>query len=191
MFERRAGGESGVAAVTYLEGDAVWQAAAEGLWSLDLAQAACDAIRDKPEGDMREQGSKPTIFLLEYRDGTRASVLMLNRYEGSYIQNFAYAARIKGQTQATEFYLHSPQPYAHFSYLSLNIEEMFVTGRPSYPVERTLLTTGVLEAALDSRHQGCVRLETPHLNVAYSPVEQAPWRARSERPAEASLVPLY
>jgi hypothetical protein len=39
-------------------------------------------------------------------------------------------------------------PYAYFSYLSLNTEEMFATGKPSYPVERTLLTTGALEAAL-------------------------------------------
>lgn len=192
MFERRAGGETGVAAVTCLEGDAVWQAAADGLWSPELAQAAGAAIGSQPAGDLREQGSPPAIFLIEYCDGTRASALMLNRYdENRYIETFAYAARVNGQIQATEFYLHSPQPYAHFSYLSLNIEEMFVTGQPSYPVERTLLTTGVLEAALHSRHQGHVRLETPHLKVTYTAGEQIPWRARNERPSGASLVPLY
>ena len=45
-------------------------------------------------------------------------------------------------------------PHAHFSYLSLNIQQMFLTGRPQYPVERTLLISGALEALIDSRYEG-------------------------------------
>jgi hypothetical protein len=41
--------------------------------------------------------------------------------------------------------------YGHFAYLAKNIEEMFVTGEAQYPAERTLLTSGALEAALDGR----------------------------------------
>ena len=44
---------------------------------------------------------------------------------------------------------------------------MIVSGRPAYPVERTLLTTGALAALMDSSYQGHRRLETPHLNVSY------------------------
>ena len=45
---------------------------------------------------------------------------------------------------------------------------MFLTGKPPYPVERTLLTTGILAAAIDSLGQGQKRLDTPHLRqVAY------------------------
>ena len=30
--------------------------------------------------------------------------------------------------------------YAHFAYLALNVEEMMVTGEPTYPVERVLVS---------------------------------------------------
>lgn len=191
MVERRgdhngAYGESGVAAVTCMEGQAVWDAAAAGLWSYDIAAAACAAIENRPEGTMEEHCSNPAIFLVEYRDGFRGAALMLN----GYIEDLAYGARINNEIVATEFFLAPGPPHAHFSYLSLNIEEMFVTGRPTYPVARTLLTTGVLEAALDSRYQGHIRLETPHLDVAYTPVEQVPWRPTQKRPTAAAMQPF-
>jgi hypothetical protein len=47
------------------------------------------------------------------------------------------------------------------------IEEMFVTGKAPYPVERTLLVSGVLESCLTSKLNGYQRLETPHLDVKY------------------------
>ncbi|MBX3000778.1 MAG: hypothetical protein KF893_19815 [Caldilineaceae bacterium] len=183
MIERRRGGESGVVAVTCLEGDAVWDAARAGLWPLDLAEAAWSTIEDRPAAGL-SGCAKPAIFLLEYADGARGAVLMLD----DYIADFAYAARIGDEITATEVYLQDNNPYCHFSYLSLNIEEMFVTGVPSYPVERTLLTTGVLEAALDSRFQGHIRLETPHLNIAYQPRERIPWRPQGPRPTGACVA---
>ena len=187
MVERRAGGETGVEAVTCLEGAAVWAAAQAGLWSRELAEAACACIVDKPAGSMEAHCPNPALFLLEYRDGLRGAVLMLN----GYVTDMAYAARVAGQVQATEFYLQPQASHAHFSYLGLNIEEMFVTGQPAYPIERTLLTTGALEAALDSRYRGHTRLQTPHLNITYRSYETLPWRPTGPRPAGATLEPLY
>lgn len=185
MVERRRGGETGVAAVTCLEGEAVWQAARDGLWSRELAEAACAAIAEKPEGGtwegMNAHCPEPAVFLVEYRDGLRGAALMLN----GYVRDLAFACRTQGEVRATEFYLQNGPPHGHFSYLSLNVEEMFVTGRPTYAVERTLLTTGVLEAALDSRFRGHVRVETPHLDVAYRSYEHLPWRPTGPRPTEA------
>jgi len=186
MVERRRGGETGVAAVTCLEGAAIWEAARQGLWSRELAERAFAAIVAKPAGPMETHCRQPALFLIEYRDGFQGAVLMLD----DYVADFAYAAKIGGQTYSTEFYLPNQPPYAHFSYLSLNIEEMFVTGRPSYPVERTLLTSGILEAALDSRYQGHIRLETPHLEVVYQPAGAPPWRPTERRPVGAALEPL-
>ena len=189
MVERRRGGETGVSAVTCLEGDEVWRAAAEGRWSRDLAEAACAAIVDKPEGRMEEHCRNPVVMLVEYRDGFRGAALMLN----DYVHDLAYAARIDGQIVATEFYSqghgNEDGPHAHFSYLSLNVEEMFVRGVPLYPAARTLLTTGVLEVALTSRQEGHHRIETPWLNVSYRSYQSVPWRPTGPRPTGACLDP--
>ncbi|MEO1998728.1 MAG: hypothetical protein ABGZ17_26075 [Planctomycetaceae bacterium] len=189
MVERRVGGETGVAAVTCLEGAAVWRAADQGLWSRELAEAACAAIVNKPSGSMQDHCPEPAVFLIEYRDGLRAAVLMLT----DYVEDLAYAARVDGQTVATEFYAqgHGGEqgPFAHFAYLALNVEDMFVSGTPAYPVERTLLTTGVLEAALKSRHAGQTRLETPWLDVVYQSYDALRWRPTQSRPAGACLDP--
>jgi hypothetical protein len=66
---------------------------------------------------------------------------------------------------------------------------MFLSGQPAYPAERTVLTSGVLEAALTSRHEGHRRLETPWLNVAYTSYDALRWRPTAPRPAGACLAP--
>jgi hypothetical protein len=45
--------------------------------------------------------------------------------------------------------------------------QMFETGVAAYPIERTLLVSGMLESCLTSKVQGHARLETPHLSVSY------------------------
>ena len=103
MVERRVGGETGVRAVTYMEGAAVWAAGAAGKFSMDLVRAAVDAVDPKPEGLMEEKCSGPHLFLLEYTDGFRGAVLML----GGFIATLAYAARIDGAIQACESTPHA------------------------------------------------------------------------------------
>jgi hypothetical protein len=64
-----------------------------------------------------------------------------------------------------------------FSPLVNHIEQMFLTGQPSYPVERTLLTSGLVIAGVDSLHQEQSRQETPHLDIAYQPTAESTfWR---------------
>lgn len=184
MVERRSGGETGLAAVQCLEGDAVWQAGDDGLWSRDLFDAAAQ-VSDIPDGSVEELCDSPAAFLLEYNDGFKATLLQLN----GYIQEWAYAARTNGQIQATCMHLHGP-PYPHFSYLGLNIQQMFLSSEAQYPVERTLLVSGGLDALMESRHQGHERIETPHLAVSYRSYEQPLIRPTQPQPIGASQVPF-
>lgn len=181
MIERRAGGETGVRAVQLLEGEAVWEAGRAGRWSLELLEAALSRS-DSPCGLPDEDGrtidllgsgelyrlvEKPAAYLIEYSDGLRATLLMLN----GAVKDFCFAARLAGEEKpvSTQFLL-TPGPNVTYSAcLVAKIEEMLATGRAPYPAERTLLVSGVLESCLISRAQGHRRLATPHLAVAYPP----------------------
>src|SRR5262249_28388975 len=102
-----------------------------------------------------------TAFLVEYRDGLRGTVLLLN----GHVQDFTFAARVKGAPKLASCLFHLPPPPGakYFDCLVANIEKLLETGRPPYPVERTLLTTGALEAALESDYRRGNRVETPEL----------------------------
>jgi hypothetical protein len=182
MVERRKGDETGIVAVQCLEGDAVWTSDA---WDRALFDAAIKNIEAKEDGDVKTLCEKPALFVMEYADGLKTSTLMLN----GFMKGWGYAAKRNGKVEGMRILLPD-DPHGHFSYLSLNVQQMFLTGKPQYPVERTLLITGALEALLDSRFQGHVRVETPHLNISYRSYDTLPIRSQNEDPVGASLVPF-
>jgi hypothetical protein len=176
MLERRRGGETGVKAVTCLTGNDVWKAGDAGLWSWDLLEAALGRSETVNVGDIRRNTGNiavgnmpktaPIAFLLEYRDGVRGTVLLLN----GHLQDFCFAANIKGESRpASCLFCLPPPPGAKFmDCLVGNIEKLLDTGKSPYPVERTLLTTGILDRALESHYRRGQRLDTPELDVAYA-----------------------
>jgi hypothetical protein len=177
MVERRQGAETGIQAVECLQGEAMWKALDAGRWSKGLLETALDKVPAHAKGDYRELTVKDKsagVFLIEYRDGFRAAVAMMNGYvyEGDG-GAFTFAGRLKGEDQprACLFYLQQPDPFAHFSYLLKAIDASIQTGHAVYPVERTLLTTGILDAVMTSRAEKNRRMETPHLAIKYAPVD--------------------
>ncbi|MEX1018987.1 MAG: hypothetical protein WDZ49_04980 [Litorilinea sp.] len=180
MVERRAGGETGVAAVQLVEGDAVWELGEQGVWSERLLEAAL-ARSDSPQGLTLEDGrtqdllgsgelrrlvEKPAAYLIEYKDGLRATLLMLN----GAIRDFCFATRRADTDEiiSTQFLLTPGENVTYSSCLVDKIVEMIETGKGPIPVERTMLVSGILEACLTSRVEGNVRLETPQLQVDYT-----------------------
>ncbi len=165
FVERRAGGETGIRAVQHFEGDAVWRAAEQGLWSKELMKAALS--RGENIGPGRpEDVRKPVLCVLEYNDGFRAAVVML----GSLVNEYLVALRVKGRKDIDSTSCYVPaQNSNNFSMLVHGINQMYQTGKPSHPVERTLLTTGALAFLMESAYQGHKRLETPMLRVSYKP----------------------
>jgi hypothetical protein len=114
---------------------------------------------------------KPAAYFIEYNDGTHATLLMLNGALGDY--NFA--GRIKGMKDpiSCQFLLPPNPNVAYSACLMHQVERMIETGQAPYHVERTLLTSGILESCLDSKAQGHRRLETPHLAVSYQSPRQS------------------
>ena len=163
FVERRKGGETGIRAVRHIEGDEVWRAAEQGLWSKDLMVAALSRA-ERPGPGRPEEVKHPVACLVEYLDGLRTAVVMLPGLVNEYLVAF----RLKGRKEidSTLCYV-PPQNSNNFSPLVDAIARMFLTGRTAYPVERTLLVTGALAFVIESGYRGHQRIETPELRVAY------------------------
>jgi hypothetical protein len=159
-------GEIGVKQVRCLEGEAVWQAMRDKVFDRTLLDEALSRlkVRPLPEGSKIEEiGRRPVFYVVDYRDGLRASILW-----ASPINEWTVAWRYgDGSTASTCFYTQEGRPYMHFTYLLKGIEQMIFTGQPTWPVERTLLTSGALDALLQSRQRGGEIIETPHLDINY------------------------
>ncbi len=167
LAERRAGGETGVRSVQCLTGAEVWQAQQSGRFDSELLRQALQRLQKPLPSDERLQElvREPVLFLIEYQDGLRASVLTLNPAVSQWAVAWRYADN--GEVKSTLFHTQERRPFMHFTYLVRGIEKMMQTGRPAWPVERTLLTSGVLDALLQSKLAGGRPLETPHLHICY------------------------
>ncbi|MFC1693937.1 hypothetical protein ACFL1R_10570 [Candidatus Latescibacterota bacterium] len=178
MVERRKEGETGIAAVQLIEGSPVWSWTDANPWASQLLDASLETIPNRKSGSVRSNVSNPVVFIIEYNSGLEAAVYLLN----GHITSFGFAADITGSTKpvATEFKTAMYKPHDHAYRLIYHIERMIAYGVTPYPVERTLLTTGALIAGMDSRYQGHIRLETPHLNITYQAhVDSGYYRTKS------------
>lgn len=135
---------------------------------------------------MRDLVSDPRAVIARYSDGMRGTVLMLDEVVN---RGWAYAARTGEGVVSTEFVLSRGPIFAHFSYLSLNIEEFFLTGRTQAPVERTYLTSAMMDMGIRSIVKENGReLPTPFLeNVRYDVEGIVPVRPTQPRPTGDSI----
>ncbi len=177
LVEARKGGEPGIARVEFLQGEALWKAAADGRWSKELADAAMAAELGKKPATLKtvegEAEAEPHAITLTYKDGFRATVLKIGRSS----TRWNFACRLKGdkEVKAFHYYVGPWKNRNLFKALSHAIQTMIHTGKAPYPVERTLLVSGVLDAAMHSRAEGKA-LATPQLEFGYKPVDFRPMR---------------
>jgi hypothetical protein len=177
MAERRKGGETGVKEVQLLQGEEMWKAQDAGRWSKELLEEAMMRVPAHAKGDYRTltaRNKNAGVYLITYRDGFRAAVAMLNgwAYEGDG-GAFCFAGKLKSKPDPVSclFYLQQPDPFAHFAYLLRAIDSMMQTNHAPYPVERTLLTTGLLDAIMISRAEKHRPVATPYLDITYKPTD--------------------
>lgn len=165
FLERRRGGETGVKSVQCLQGEAVWKAGDDGRWSWKLLEASLARCPSANVGPIRENVLNPLAILIEYQDGTRGAVLNLVEQ----VSDFGFAGAVEGRSEpvATCLYLPAPPGARFFDPLTYNIERFFLNGAPPYPVERTLLTSTVLDLALQSLQEGKRAIASPALDIRY------------------------
>ena len=99
------------------------------------------------------------------------------------IRDFNYAGMRSdtGEIISCQMYLpmptHGSSTADFFHPLCRHIEDCVLTGRAPYPIERTLLTSGMTLAGVESLHRGGVLIETPEMAVAYTVDQKATyWR---------------
>jgi hypothetical protein len=147
IIERRKGAETGVASVQGFRGPKVWELGEQGVWSQELFEAALGRTPSRVDGRPRELVKEPVLFLVNYRDGLKGRILICN----GLLRSWVFAAFLRGSRQPVstdcriQFYLHG-----HWGFIVRNFEELVLQHRPPHPVERTLLTTGVLAFAIES-----------------------------------------
>lgn len=190
MSERRRGGETGVASVQAVRGGRLWDAlaAADRGQTRELLLAALSRSHSLPAADGYVSGppsfawaraalSESIGYLYEHRDGFRTTVVL------APINDFNYAGRRADTGAVVSCQLRLPMPGHEattadfFNPLVHHIENLVLEERAAYPVERTLLTSGMLIEALESLHAGGAVRRTPRLDVAYPTVQPSTfWR---------------
>jgi hypothetical protein len=187
MSERRRGGETGVRSVQVMSGGKVWERVAGQPQTQKLLMAALSRSHTLPvEGYPEEFPGldwarkifpEARAHFVEHRDGLRTTLFMLP------IRDFNYAGLNSETGEITSCQMYLPMPGSSattadfFNPLIHHIERMVLQNKAPYPVERTLLTSGMLIAAMESRHQKGAKIDTPELEVRYTvPNESWYWR---------------
>jgi hypothetical protein len=189
MSERRQGGEAGVQSVHALRGDALWARLEADDCEVTRTLIVSALTRSHtlpvetgyPTAAVTMEWFRATMpdtigYVVEHRDGLRTTMLLTG------IRDFNYAGMLEdGRVVSCQMYLPMPGRGAStadfFNPLARHIEDTILTGKAPYPVERTLLTSGMVIAGVDSLYAGQKLISTPHLDVAYRAPEASTYWA--------------
>ena len=96
-----------------------------------------------------------------------------------YVSDFTYAGLRRDNDQIISTIMYLPMPGStattadFFNPLCHHIERMIIEGRAPYPIERTLLTSGMTIAAVESIFQQQAVVATPEMNIRYQAVKKS------------------
>lgn len=189
MSERRRGGEAGVRSVQALRGEKAWDrlSAHPDTVRLYLAALARSHTVRAPEGytvlphsldRARKACPDATGYFIEHNDGFRTTMMLCN----GLVQDFTYAGlQENGKIISTQMHLPMPGQISttadFFNPLVHHIEQMVLTGRAPYPIERTLLTSGMTLSAVESLYREQTVVQTPEMNIRYTSTSDSTfWR---------------
>ncbi|MDB6040982.1 MAG: hypothetical protein JWM99_4823 [Verrucomicrobiales bacterium] len=179
MSERRGGGETGVRSIQAFQGDSMWTKLFESperkrlfLAALSRSHSAAPAdgftIPTPSEAWARKVSPKAVGYFIEHLDGLKTTTLTCN----GLVQDFTYAGlTVADQIISCQMQLPMPTVVStnadFFNPLVHHIEQMVNTGCAPYPIERTLLTSGMTLFSVQSLKGEFKKIETSELKVAY------------------------
>jgi hypothetical protein len=190
MSERRAGGEVGIRSVRAVKGEELWNLLEteprEHTRAL-FVSALCRSHNLPVDNGFptapvtyewaRQALPDTTGYFIEHLDGFHTAMIL------TAIRDFNYAGlrADNGEIVGCQMYLPMPGQSAttadFFTPLCRNIEEMFLSGTTPYPIERTLLTSGMVIGGVESLFGGGEPFLTDDMAVQYkAPAESMFWR---------------
>lgn len=187
MSERRQGGEVGIQSVHALTDERLWNELEKREDTLKLFLSALCRSHSLPVETgypvkpvslewARQNLSKITGYFVEHLDGFRTAIFLTG------IRDFNYAGlTTSGEVVGCQMMLPMPGRNAttadFFNPLSQHVEDMIVSGATIYPVERTLLTSGMVIGGVESLHADQTIFTTDDMQVAYqAPQSSMYWR---------------
>ncbi len=188
MSERRQGGETGIRSVWALKGKALWRELAkpERATTARLVVAALNTSHSLPvvEGYLTgpvdllwaaESLPESIGYLIEHKDGFQTTALLTK------IADFNYAG-ITSEGKISNCQMMLPMPNRNattadfFNPLVRHIENMILSNHLPYPVERTLLTSGMVIGGMKSLFQGQKKVLTPEMATTYRAKAESAFR---------------
>ena len=179
VSERRLGGEVGIRHMHAAKGERLWALLDDPTRNStrELFVSALSRSHNLPVDtgyptapvsyDWAKKALPDTIgFLVEHRDGFRTGAFLTS------IRDFNYAGKRAdtGEIIGCQMYLPMPGTSAttadFFTPLIRHVEDMIISGSTIYPIERTLLTSGMVIAGVQSLAAEKL-IETPEMAVAY------------------------
>jgi len=183
FVERRRSGETGIASVQLVSGEAFASLIKTDAWPKSLVENAMHAEEQaKAERQTRPIAStgKPHpevgdhALLIQHTDGLQSVVYKHGKSSDRW--NFACQLTDDRTPFATSIFNGPWGNFNLFNALSHAIASFFKTGKSPYPVERTLLASGLLEAAMKSHAGGGKVIETPELKFSYQSPDWSTFR---------------
>jgi hypothetical protein len=189
MSERRQGGEVGIESVHAMRGAKLWEALASPDREITRRLMVAAMCRSH---NLPVQGGYPTDrvtfewakqvfpellgYLIQHRDGFRTTLFL------APIRDFNYAGLRKdnGEIVSCQMYLPMPGQSAttadFFNPLVRHIESLVIDNRAPYPVERTLLTSGMVIGGVQSLYRDQSLVMTPEMEVHYQAPRESHFR---------------
>jgi hypothetical protein len=170
FMEQRGSRETGIASIREV-GSGYWSLPDRERWGATLLSALLATARTRGRGTSAQGlGPESSVLLIQYADGTRAVLALLPRAFDE--AEFLLGAQFSNGGTATGGLILQGEPFDHFGYLVHALAEFYTTGRPVVPVERALLTTGIVLYGQQARQSG--PLSTPALTISYSVPRRTP-----------------